>query len=77
MYQQANALAAETARQWDRASRREMGASSRPHVNLDWYSVDTKEQWSAFHGDVLVSTVVFRDIVAFCKCNLVLTKFCS
>ena len=57
MYQQANALAAETARQWDRATRQGIGAQSRHHANLDWYSIDTKEQWSAFHGDVLVSSV--------------------
>ena len=56
-YQQGNGLAAESARQWDRARRRDsgFGGALRDVVNLDWYLVDTREQLSAFHGDVLVS----------------------
>ena len=59
-HQQVNALAAETARQWDRAVRGGLGVpdlmARKRHVNLDWYSIDTREQWSAFHGDLLVRT---------------------
>ena len=56
-YQQGNGLAAESARQWDRARQRDsgFGGALRDVVNLDWYLVDTREQLSAFHGDVLVS----------------------
>ena len=59
-YQQGNGLAAESARQWDRARRRDSGfrGALRDVVNLDWYLVDTREQLSAFHGDVLVSDSV-------------------
>ena len=51
-------LASESGRQWQRAvseaAAAALSSTQRGIVNLDWYTMDTREQLSAFHGDVLV-----------------------